>query len=224
MDEEQEQGQEQQSPPWKNNWTTGDIITANKLNNVEQALVNIAANTMIDFGSETENPGQEHGLVPAFNVNSGDQDKKFLCADGQWKKPSYTDSHIDIGTSTSKAYLIGTLNSSGNVTGVIKTGVYMINGRIVGATFSGNGSLISELNAGNITTGTVSAARLPSANGTNAGIVRTVEGSGITINNGEISVTKPLPTVGNNDNGKFLRVSNGAWAVVEVQSAAGQSF
>lgn len=39
-----------------------------------------------------------------------------------------------------------------------------------------------------------------------------------------ISVTNPLPSVSSTDNGKFLVVSNGAWAAVTVPDANGNSF
>lgn len=35
---------------------------------------------------------------------------------------------------------------------------------------------------------------------------------------------KELPAVTNSDNGKFLRVANGAWAAVEIANANGGSF
>ncbi len=35
---------------------------------------------------------------------------------------------------------------------------------------------------------------------------------------------KELPTVTASDNGKFLRVANGAWAAVEIANANGGSF
>ena len=41
---------------------------------------------------------------------------------------------------------------------------------------------------------------------------------------GEISEILSLPTVTSSDNGKIMRVVNGAWELVEIPSASGENF
>ena len=89
---------------------------------------------------------------------------------------------------TTKFYLLGTPNAESGIPSdqYFDTGVYVsaTDGQLVAKSFSGNGSALTNLNAGNIASGTVSADRLPTSGATagtygeNAGNDATLEHSG----------------------------------------------
>lgn len=83
--------------------------------------------------------------------------------------------------------------------------------------FSGSGASLTSLNANNISSGTVPVARLPVATSTTNGIMTAEEKN-------KLSGLTPLPTVTASDNGKILRVVNGAWAAANLPNANGVSF
>ena len=74
--------------------------------------------------------------------------------------------NVTLGTTT-KAYLLGTSTAptatATGVTAIADTGVYLDTaaGKLVAGSFSGNGASITSLNASNISSGTISASRLP---------------------------------------------------------------
>lgn len=68
------------------------------------------------------------------------------------------------------------------------------------------------------TTGKVTASSFAGSGANLTGVVQTVNG-----NSGTITV-REVPAVSSSDNGKVLRVVNGAWAAVDLPSASGVSF
>ena len=107
------------------------------------------------------------GLVPA--PGAGDT-ASFLRGDGTWGIASTSDAKVEVMLDTThKAYLLGTLATPGSTaqgtTAVADTGVYLDTtaGKLTAGSFAGNGSGLTSLNASNLASGTVAAARLPAA-------------------------------------------------------------
>lgn len=102
---------------------------------------------------------------------------KFLREDGSWEVPAYTtntDTHVNVtlGTTT-KAYLLGVstipTSTAQALEAISDTGVYLDTtaGKLTATSFSGFGANLTNLNATNITSGTLS----PDYGGTGVSIV-----------------------------------------------------
>lgn len=123
------------------------------------------------------------GLVPA--ALKGNQ-SKFLRGDGTWQYTPNTDTKVNVvlGTTT-KAYLLGTSTTptatAAGVTAIADTGVYLDTtaGKLTATSFAGNGASLTSLNASNISSGTLNAARLPTVTGT-----PTTSSYSVAVNNG----------------------------------------
>lgn len=107
------------------------------------------------------------GLVPA--PAKGDQEK-FLRGDGTWVTASVEDTKVNVTlATTTKAYLLGTsttpTSTAKAVSALSDTGVYLDTtaGKLTATSFAGNGANLTSLNASNLGSGTVPAARLPAA-------------------------------------------------------------
>ena len=123
----------------------------------------------------TESADGASGLVP---VPSAGDNLKFLRGDGTWVVPTNTDTKVNVtlGT-TSKAYLLGVTTtptaSAQALTAISDTGVYLDTtaGKLTAASFSGNGSGITNLDASKLATNTVPVARLPVVSTSGNGIM-----------------------------------------------------
>ena len=163
------------------------------------------------------------GLVP--QPTKGNQ-AKFLRADGTWATPTDTNTDTKVNVTlatTSKAYLLATTTTptatAAGVTAVSDTGVYLDTtaGKLTATSFAGNGSALTSLNASNLGSGTVPAARLPAASTSAQGAMSAADKTkldGITVMTAATASAAgtqglvPAPAAGNQ--GKFLR-GDGTW-------------
>ncbi len=125
------------------------------------------------MGGASSSAAGTAGAVPA--PASGDQEK-FLRGDGTWVAASVEDTKVNVTLSTtSKAYLLGVTDTPTSTatarSAVADTGVYLDTtaGKLTATSFAGNGSGLTSLNASNLGSGTVPAARLPAASASAAG-------------------------------------------------------
>ena len=139
--------------------STNDYTTAEK-----NKLAAITADADAVSVTQILTTGKKIGTI---TVNGAETD--FYCDEG-------SDSHVNVTLATkTRAYLIGTTSAptatAAAVTAVADTGVYLDTtaGKLTAASFAGSGASLTSLNATNLSSGTVPAARLPvassSANG-----------------------------------------------------------
>ena len=132
--------------------------------------VKIPGNAM---AGATASKAGKTGLVP--EPQAGDQNK-FLNGKGEWATVVTQDKNVEVVLSrTKKAYLLGTTteptSTAASTTAVADTGVYLDvdAGSLVASKFSGTGTGLTALDAGNISRGTIDSARLPAASATAQG-------------------------------------------------------
>jgi len=113
------------------------------------------------------------GLVPAPESEDAG---KFLRGDGTWAAVVTKDENVSVKRdATHKAYLLGTTTeptgTAQQVTAVADTGVYLDedSGGLTAKTFTGSGANLTNLDAGNLSKGTVPLARLPDASESDKG-------------------------------------------------------
>lgn len=139
--------------------TLGGVKNGNGVTIAEDGTISVATMT----GATSSTAGAS-GLVPA--PASGKQ-TSYLRGDGTWSVPTNTDTKVNVtlGT-TSKAYLLGTTTTptatATGVTAIADTGVYLDTtaGKLTATSFAGSGAGLTSLNASNISSGTLAAARL----------------------------------------------------------------
>lgn len=148
-----------------------------------------AAKTAPEMTGASSSAAGTAGLVPA--PASGAQ-AKFLRGDGTWQTPTNTDTKVNVtlGTTT-KAYLLGTsttpTSTAAAVTAIADTGVYLDTtaGKLTAGSFSGNGASLTSLNASNLASGTVPAARMPTATASALGGIKV--GKNLSISSGVLN-------------------------------------
>lgn len=131
-----------------------------------------AARIPVMTGASSSAAGAQ-GAVPAPAAGA---QAKFLRGDGTWQSVSTSDTKVNVTlATTSKAYLLGTTATptatAAGTTAVADTGVYLDTtaGKLTATSFAGSGALLTSLNASNISSGTIAAARLPAASASAAG-------------------------------------------------------
>lgn len=120
--------------------------------------------TVPAMGAATSSAAGTAGLVPA---PAAGKQTSFLRGDGTWVVPTNTNTKVNVtlGTTT-KAYLLGTsttpTSTATGVTAIADIGVYLDTtaGCLTATSFKGSGASLSDLNAGNISSGTLPVARL----------------------------------------------------------------
>lgn len=184
------------------------------------------------------------GLVPAPARDDGAY--SYLSSGGDWK--TISDEHVLVSLdTTTKAYLLATTTApvsgqSAQHTAVADTGVYLdtSGGKLTATSFNGNGTNLTGLNASNLGTGTVPAARLPlassSANGAMSkedkakldafGAASTyalkTDISSMYKHKGSVATTNDLPSTGNTEGDVYNVTSSGmnyVWVVTEGTGA-----
>lgn len=184
------------------------------------------------------------GLVPAPAMADGPY--SYLSSGGDWK--TFTDKYVQVSLdTTTKAYLLATTTApvsgqSAQHTAVADTGVYLdtSGGKLTATSFNGNGTNLTDLNASNLGTGTVPAARLPlassSANGAMSkedkakldafGAASTyalkTDISSMYKHKGSVATTNDLPSTGNTEGDVYNVTSSGmnyVWVVTEGTGA-----
>ena len=133
----------------------------------------LALNTAMT--AATSSAAGKAGLVPA---PAAGKQSSFLRGDGTWATPTDTKVNVTLATTT-KAYLLGVsttpTSTATALTAVSDTGVYLDTtaGKLTATSFSGSGASLTSLNASNISSGTISSARLPTVPATKGGTGKT---------------------------------------------------
>lgn len=143
----------------------GAALTSLNGSNVSSGTV--PASHLPSMTGATASAAGTAGIVPA--PSAGDQNK-FLNGAGEWGTPSFSDTKVNVTlATTTKAFLLGvtttpTATATG-MTAVSDSGVYLDTtaGKLTAGSFAGNGASLTSLNASNLGSGTVPAARLPAA-------------------------------------------------------------
>lgn len=169
----------------------------------------------------------------------------YFAGDGTWQMDSDERVRVALDT-TSKAYLLATTTapvagSTGQHTAVADTGVYLDTtaGRLTAGSFSGNGANLTSLNASNLGSGTVPAARLPVATSSANGAMSSTDkakldafGAASTYalktditsmykHKGSVATTNDLPATGNTEGDVYNVTSSGMNYVWVVTSGTG---
>ena len=134
------------------------------------------------FSSSDVFSAMQSGIVPKTTIAQG---IRYLDSSASWSLPP--DEQIKVVASSATAYLIGMPASAGDPeaaaitsTGSVNLNVYVDgslgnSGTLVAAKFSGVGSALTSLNATNISSGTIAAARLPAASTTAQGAMSSAD-------------------------------------------------
>lgn len=124
----------------------------------------------------------QNGIVPKANMVMGGP--YYLDSTASWSLPR--DEQVKVVSSLTTAYLLGLPTSAGNLadsdvtsSAVANLNVYLAGGvnagTLVASKFSGVGSALTSLNASNISSGTIGAARLPAASTTAQGAMSSAD-------------------------------------------------
>ena len=145
-----------------------------------------------------------HGLVPA---PAATDNTKYLRGDGSWAMPTNTDTKVNVTSSTTKSYLLGTTTSPASTAAAVEstanTKVYATDGTLHAMTFEGSGTSINvgstsgnavyTTTNGKLTSGSLATAD-PESSGTATSFIATVSQDA----KGKITVTKAaVPTATN---------------------------
>ena len=225
-------------------WHSGQLISSGNLNDIENELAKLSKAYLAKLGEmigATSSEAGASGYVPAPpQLEEGTV--KFLKSDGTWTQPPNDNDaviqEVPIIDNSEYPILLGkftTENQDSYTNSVNRTqnsiSINPSTGTITATYFHGDGSQLENITIeqiGRTVIGpqTFPSSFIPTATSSDIGGVKIEDSTDpdntISINqNGVISVVNPLPKVGENDIGKFLRVNEqGNWEACTIINAA----